>query len=49
MNVTVTVNGGQGLGDKLDQFADEIYNTISTELSNKTNGGIKLDLRTSKK
>ena len=49
VNVTVTVNGGQGLGDKLDQFADEIYNTISTELSNKTNGGIKLDLRTSKK
>jgi hypothetical protein len=49
VNVTVTVNGGQGLGEKLEQFADDIYNTISTELSNKTNGGIKLDLRTSKK
>jgi hypothetical protein len=49
VNVTVTVNGGQGLGEKLEQFADDIYNTISTELRNKTNGGIQLDLRTSKK
>ena len=51
VNVTVTVNGGQGLDDKLSSFEDAIYNEIASEIARATSGRnqIKLNFKTTRK
>lgn len=45
VDVNVTVNGGDGLSQQLETFKTQIYNDIATQINQKTNGGIKLDIR----
>jgi TP901 family phage tail tape measure protein len=51
VNVTVTVNGGNGLDDKLSSFEDAIYNEIASEVARATAGRnqIKLNFKTTRK
>jgi hypothetical protein len=51
VNVTVTVNGGEGLDEKLSSFEDAIYNQIASEVARATAGRnqIKLNFTTSRK
>jgi hypothetical protein len=51
VNVTVTVNGGEGLDEKLSSFEDAIYNEIASEMARATAGKnqIKLNFSTTRK
>jgi len=45
VNVTVDVNGGEGLDNRLSSFKDEIYSAIENSISAATQGNLKIVLK----